>query len=149
MRYHHTQIGHLIIAVLTCAIFIITILMAVNVFTWVAFAALCILAICLLLFSFLTVTIQDNILELKFGPGIYRKKFNLSDIESCQAVKNKWYYGWGIHLTPHGWLFNVSGFQAVEINLKSGKKYRIGTDAPGELEEALRKAIDTGSLQTH
>ena len=31
------------------------------------------------------------------------------------------------------------GFDAVEIKLKSGKRFRIGTDEPGALIEAIRK----------
>ncbi|GAI51787.1 unnamed protein product [marine sediment metagenome] len=69
------------------------------------------------------------------------KRFKLNEIESCQVVKNHWYYGWGIRLTPHGVLYNVSGFDAVEIKLRTGKKFRIGTDVPQELEEAIRQAI--------
>jgi len=56
-------------------------------------------------------------------------------------VKNPWYYGWGIRFTPHGWLYNVSGLHAVEIELKNGKKYRIGTDVPENLEKAIREFI--------
>lgn len=41
-------------------------------------------------------------------------------------------------MTPHGWFYNVSGLSAVEIKLKTGIKYRIGTDVPQELEEAIR-----------
>ncbi len=57
-------------------------------------------------------------------------------------MKNPWYYGWGIRLTPHGWLYNVSGSYAVEIKTKTGKKYRIGTDVPNELEKAIRQSIE-------
>jgi len=142
MRYRHTQIGYLTIIVFAFALFLITIIMAMSVFNWIAFIVLIILGICLLLFSTLTVIIQEDVLEIRFGPGVIRKKFYLKDIESCQAVKNRWYYGWGIHLTPYGWLFNVSGFSAVEIRLKSGRKYRIGTDVPDELEKAIRQAIE-------
>lgn len=142
MRYRRTQIGYLTIIVLAFALFFIIIIMAMSVFSWIAFVVLIILGICLLSFSTLTVIIRDEVLEIRFGPGVIRKKFHLKDIESCQAVKNRWYYGWGIHRTPHGWLFNVSGFSAVEIKLKSGKKYCIGTDVPNELEKAIRQAIE-------
>ncbi|HOX60708.1 MAG TPA: hypothetical protein PLV72_01725 [Candidatus Magasanikbacteria bacterium] len=37
-------------------------------------------------------------------------------------------------------IYNVSGFEAVEIILKDGKIYRIGTDVPGDLENAIRQA---------
>ena len=140
MRYHHTQIGYLIIMVFALAIFFITIVMATSVFNWIACSVLIILGISLLLFNTLTVAIGEEVLEVRFGPNLIRKTFYLKDIESCEVVKNPWYYGWGIHLTPHGWLFNVSGFSAIEIKLKSGKRYRIGTDVPDELEKAIREA---------
>lgn len=142
MRYHHTQVGYLTIIVFAIALFLITAIMAMNVFSWIAFTVLIILGICLLLFSTLTVIIRDEVLEIRFGPGLIRKKLHLKDIESCQVVRNPWYYGWGIHLTPHGWLYNVSGFSAVEIRLKSGKKYRVGTDVPHELEKAIWQAVE-------
>ena len=40
---------------------------------------------------------------------------------------------------PYMWIYNVSGFDAVEIILKNGKIYRIGTDVPKELEVAINK----------
>jgi hypothetical protein len=61
-------------------------------------------------------------------------------IASYQVVKNPWYYGWGIRLTPHGWLYNVSGSYAVEIKMKTGKKYRIGTNVPNDFEKAICSA---------
>ncbi|MFC2014949.1 hypothetical protein ACFLUP_03040, partial [Chloroflexota bacterium] len=71
------------------------------------------------------------------------KKFKLQDIKSCRAVRNFWYYGWGIRRTPYGWLYSVSGLGAVEIELVTGKKYRIGTDVPSELEKAIQQGIQT------
>ncbi len=53
------------------------------------------------------------------------------------ANHNRWYYGWGIRLTPQGWLWNVAGLDAVELTFSNGKKFRIGTDEPGKLLEAL------------
>ncbi len=38
------------------------------------------------------------------------------------------------------WLFNVSGRDAVELKMKSGRTYRIGTDRPDALEAAVRAA---------
>ncbi len=141
-QYQHTQIGYLSISALTIALLLIACLMAVYGFHWIAFAVLIILGFCLVLFPTLTVVIEKDVLEIRFGAGIIRKKFPLKDIESCQVVKNPWYYGWGIRLTPHGLLYNVSGFYAVEIKMKTGKKYRIGTDAPNNLERIIRKSID-------
>ena len=39
------------------------------------------------------------------------------------------------------WIFNVSGFGAVEIRMKNGKIYRIGTDEPKALESAINREI--------
>jgi hypothetical protein len=93
------------------------------------------------LFATLTVVIEGDVLRIRFGPGVIRKNFYLNGVESCHIVKNPWYYGWGIHLTPHGGLYNVSGSYAVEIKMKTGKKYRISTDVPDDLETAIRQSM--------
>ena len=58
---------------------------------------------------------------------------------SAKTVKNHWYCGWGIRwcLRFKMWIYNVSGFDAVEIKLKNGKTYRIGTDEPKKLEQTI------------
>ena len=89
------------------------------------------------LFATLTVEVRDGLLKFRFGPGLIRKTLRISDIESCEIVRNPWYYGWGIHATSKGWVYNVSGFEAVEIFMNDGRRLRIGTDEP----EILRKVI--------
>ena len=103
------------------------------------------LFVCIILFSSLTVTCDDQTLEIRFGYSPIRKKFLLKDIESYRPVRNPWYYGWGIRLTPHGWLFNVSGFDALEIQMKDGKSYRIGTNDPNGLARYLGRYISPWS----
>jgi hypothetical protein len=89
------------------------------------------------------VSIDEKYLQIKFGYGIFRKKFVLSEIASTAQVKNHWYHGWGIRIWfwPYMWIYNVSGFDAVEIKTKTGKIYRIGTDEPIQLESAIRSII--------
>ena len=79
-------------------------------------------------------------LRVGSGPGLIRRSFAVPSIRTAQAVRNHWYYGWGIRLTPHGWLFNVSGLDAVQIRLENGRQYRIGTDRPEELLAAIQEA---------
>lgn len=95
-------------------------------------------------FITLTVSIDENYLRIKFGCGIFHKEFLMKEIVSTKIVKNHWYYGWGIKVWfwPHMWIYNVSGFDAVEIVMRDGKVYRIGTDNPNELEVALKRAIN-------
>ena len=140
-RYQHTQIGYLMIAALGIVLLFVAGYMVVDGFNRTAFAMLIVLGICLILFATLTVTIEDDAVEIRFGPGVIRKRFSLADIESCRVVKNPWYVGWGIRLTSDGWLYNVSGFHAVQICMKTGRKYRIGTDVPNDLENALRQSL--------
>ena len=96
-------------------------------------------------FSTLTTSIDEKYLRIKFGFGIFSKKFKLSQIESVQAVKNLWYYGWGIKVWfwPYMRIYSVSGFDAVEIITRNGKIYRIGTDTPDQLEAAIAKTLTT------
>ncbi len=142
-RYEHTQVGYLIISVMAAAMVLIGVVLANAGINWITIGVLVVIAVALVLFSSLTVVIWEEELEARFGPGPIRKRFKLNEIESCQVVKNHWYYGWGIRLTPHGVLYNVSGFDAVEIKLRTGKKFRIGTDVPQKLEEAIRQAINS------
>ena len=92
-------------------------------------------------FHSLTVKISADELRLAFGIGLIRKRFTIADIQSVSVVKNHWYQGWGIRKIRSGWLYNVSGFDAVEISLRNGRCYRIGTDQPRELCRAIEAAI--------
>jgi len=146
--YRHRQVGWAIIIILgllMAAIAVITALMAARLeqegagTVVMALSGLFILlAAIMACFCTLTVQIRDGKLTLWFGPGLIRKSLNLSAIESAREVTNKWWYGLGIHITPFGWLYNVSGLQAVEIHTWSGTSIRLGTDEP----EALCRAIE-------
>jgi hypothetical protein len=104
-------------------------------------AVFVVLAVCLALFAALTVKVDSRDVSLRFGIGIIRKKFPVSGIESVGIVRNPWYYGWGIRKTPDGWLYNVSGMVAAELRMKSGEKYRIGTNDPAGLVNAIEAVI--------
>jgi hypothetical protein len=90
-------------------------------------------------FTSLQIIIDAKYLKIKFGYGVYQTKFLLDDIISAKSVKNHWYYGWWIRVWfwPKMWIYNVSGFDAVEIKLKNGKIYRIGTDEPKKLQQTI------------
>lgn len=138
--YGHTQKGYLLAVTLGSALLVAVGLMLVSGFNGVGLLVIFILAGSLVLFATLTVEVGDKAVHLWFGPGLIRKQFRLADITACRVVKNPWYYGWGIHLTPHGWLYNVSGFWAVELQMRDGRKYRIGTDEPERLALAIETA---------
>lgn len=101
--------------------------------------------ILLILSSFvsLQVRVDEKQIRIKFGYGLFAKEFLLNDILSAKVVKNHWRYGWGIRVWfwPKMWIYNISGFDAVELKLKNGKIYRIGTDEAKKLEQAILHSI--------
>lgn len=152
MHYKHTQMSYMMLIV-TLAVLVL--------FAWVQMLARAelpsadsgtnllvtsiMVAILLVLASFvwLHVWIDGTYLRIKFGKGIFQKKFLLQDIVSAKAVRNHRYYGWGIRVWfwPYMWIYNVSGFDAVEIVMKNGKVYRIGTDEPKTLENEINEKM--------
>ena len=116
--YEHTQSGSAMIVLLA---FIVVALIATGI-----------------IFSRLTITIEDGFLRASFGPGLTVKNVPLSEIASCQPIRIRWWYGWGIHLTRYGWLYNVAGWDAVAITLRDGRKFALGTDDPQGLAAAIR-----------
>jgi hypothetical protein len=100
-----------------------------------------ILLTALFLFHSLTVAVDGERVALRFGPGLLGRSFRLERIREAAAVRTRWYHGWGIHLTPRGWLYNVSGLDAVEITFDDGARCLIGTDEPEALVRAIREAL--------
>jgi len=143
--YKHVQFGTLTVSLLVAAIVLLALLGFIIEWHTVTIGVLLTLLVCGALFYSLTVEISNNHLGIHFGVGIVKKRFEIKDIEKAYPVRNRWYYGWGIRLIPHGWLYNVSGLDAIEIVMSSGKRYRIGTDQPNELMQAVNEArkLDT------
>ena len=57
-------------------------------------------------------------------------------------------FGYGIHYTPRGILYNVSGRYAVELRLYDKKRtIQIGTNDAEKLKETIEKIINTSKCQ--
>jgi len=93
------------------------------------------------LFSSLTVEVDHEGVLAWFGPlrGILWRRLPAAEIRSVQVVRNRWYYGWGFRRVPSGWMFNVSGLDAVEFELTGSRRFRIGTDDPQGLQRAVQE----------
>ena len=100
--------------------------------------AIPILVLCGWLFHSLTIEIIGGELHWRFGPGLIRKWVALDMIVSAEPVRTNVIEGWGIHLSRFGWLYNVSGFDAVAIRMKNGQHFALGTDEPEALCRALQ-----------
>jgi hypothetical protein len=143
MRYEHTQTGH----VLIYGLFVAALAFGFARFFQTApareisFVISILLLITIGAFYKLTITIDGETLYGSFGIGLVRKKVALAEIASCEAIRIRWWYGWGIHLTPYGWLYNVAGWNAVAIMLRNGRRFALGTDDPQGLAAAIQAAI--------
>lgn len=134
--YEHTQRGPLVIVLLLSltAIFMAIALLKSQP---IAFVPASITLLSIWLFSSLTVRIANGELCWHFGCGLIRKKVSLTDIASAKVVRTNVLEGWGIHLSRFGWLYNISGFGAVAITLKNGKRFALGSDEPEQLAELI------------
>ena len=138
--YRHTQIGYLtLIMSLVAAVGIVAFLPDDVRPVGLGVAAL--LVIMAVLFFTLTVEVDDGELRFHFGPGFWRKRIALGEVKAVTPTQSSWWEGWGIRFTPRGMLYNVSGTNAMEIELRSGRRFRIGTDEPEALVQAIRTAM--------
>ncbi|HEU0208271.1 MAG TPA: hypothetical protein VFQ78_04755 [Candidatus Udaeobacter sp.] len=65
----------------------------------------------------------------------------MAEISDCEPIRIRWWFGWGVHLSPYGWLYSISGFDEVAITLRDGQKFALGTDDPQGLVRAVRRSI--------
>jgi hypothetical protein len=95
------------------------------------------------LFSRMTVTVDATSVSLMMARGLVHHSWRLADLQAARVVHTNWYNGWGIHGWGHNWLYNVSGFGAVEIDLADGARVYIGSDEPERLLQAILAARGT------
>jgi hypothetical protein len=137
MKYHHTQRGILILLVcLAFAALAAAILWRTGQPS--VMVTLIVLMVIAVVFSSLTVDVSGNELQWHFGPGLWTYRLALDEIQTVAIVRNHWWSGFGIRMRPGFRLYNVSGLDAVELQLKSGDIRRIGTDDPQGLAAALK-----------
>lgn len=146
-QYKHTQPGYFLLIAYSAVILILAFIFIITKFNPLVLIMLVIMLFVLVLFASMTVAVDDQMIKIKYGLGVISKRFLLKEIDSFRVVKNPWYYGWGIRYTPRGWLFRVSGHSAIELQMKSGKLYRIGTDEPGRLAKVLSEYLNGSPIQ--
>ena len=141
MNYKHTQPGYLILVVLLVIALLYRFILAQADLNLPVFAIMTIILFILASFSSLTVSLDKDNLRIRFGYGLFSRRFALKDIRSAKTIRNHWYYGWGIRFWPRMWIFNASGLDAVELVMKNRRIYRIGTDEPDNLRRAVIRSI--------
>ena len=79
-------------------------------------------------------------MKLEFVISYFLKKIiSLSDVLEAKSVDYD-FVGYGIRLSiKYGTVYNVKGNQGLQITLKNGKKYLIGTQQPTKVNEVIEK----------
>lgn len=99
-------------------------------------------AVLALMWSRLTIRIDDDRLRWSYGPGWPRFSLRLADIAAVEVTRTTFWQGWGIHRTRRGWLYNIAGWDAVLIQRTDGKQVLLGSDEPRRLKAAVERVIE-------
>jgi len=95
------------------------------------------MVIVLLLFYSIKITIDKEKVTFSMGIGLIRGSYLISDVISCRPVRYS-SMGWGIRLKSEAILFNVSGNEALELDVKGKSRLIwIGTSNPKVLCDAI------------
>lgn len=140
--YRHTQKGYITsvglgIAAAGQAAAMLRLLRARKLRAWLYLPGVVATATSACVFSALTVEIDGQTLTASFRGGVVRRTVDLAQVKGVEQVRTPWYWGWGVRLTPKGWLFNVQGRDAVLLELERGRGVLIGTDEPVRLAAAV------------
>lgn len=139
--YRHTQRGTLMIIILVVGAIVVAVgtLPAPNGARFVGLPIALVCAVLAWLFSSLTVIVRDDEVQWYFGPGAWTYRMPRAEIANVSIVRNSALTGFGIRMRPGFRLYNVSGLDAVELQLRDGEIRRIGTDDARGLAAALRQ----------
>ncbi len=146
VAYRHRQVGVVTLVVLVGAAIVADVAALAVHAPSAALASVAVTSLLLLIvalvFSSLTVEIDDRELRAYFGPGITAKRVALADVARAEVMPSSFWSGWGVRVTTRGMLYNVSGKGAVELTLKNGQRFRIGTDDDEGLRNAIARAAE-------
>lgn len=139
MQYKNTQPGIAMLSIMAIVTLVLIFASITKSTEPIGFAYL-IVGVLSILFSSLTIKVEDGEVKWFFGPKFWSKSIKTSEIESIKKIRTKWYYGLGIRLISTGWLYNVSGLTAVELTLKDGTAVCLGTNDPENLIKAIEQS---------
>jgi hypothetical protein len=157
MKYQHTQVGKIILAIVILSLVASILSITVEDFStyapdwmdttnWdvIGIVIVTFVYIILLNMALLTIRVDKTNVSWHFGFGFPRNSLAIADIETVKAVRNKWWYGFGIRRVFSGaTIYNVEGLDAVELTTSEGKKIRLGSDDPKRLLKTIAALIDT------
>ena len=96
--------------------------------------------IALFLITRLKTRVDKNGIRMKFWPFV-SKKVSWDEVKKIDVVDYGFVGGWGIRLwTDYGTVYNMKGKLGLAIELKTGKKFVIGTQEPEQMKLVIEKA---------
>ena len=145
MAYNHTQTGrwHWLLVIIAVTLVVIG-WQVPDEGPLIAFlAAAAFMLFLASLFSHLTVEDDDDRLSIRYGPvPLMGKRIAYDDMRAARALRSSFFEGWGIRYLPgRGWMFNLWGYDCVEITQTNGRILRVGTDDPSGLLEFLQTKL--------
>ena len=152
-RYSHTQVGWWLIATLGIVALVVVVIFggtdldsqslspaSLRIIGW---AVLLTLIITAGLLTSLTVRVTGDRVDWRFGPGVVRFSLPLAEITDVAVTRTPFWAGIGIHWIFTGWVYNVSGRDAVMLTKRDRSRVWIGTDEPDLLAAAIEHARAT------
>ncbi|MCO5184375.1 MAG: hypothetical protein M9965_10615 [Anaerolineae bacterium] len=143
-RYEHTQFG----TAFTVIVIIVAVLIAWSSFVatggldvtfWLMAGFMFVLE---LLFGWLRVSVDNEVVEARMGIGLVRKRIPLREIVSCRIEHLAWYNGIGLRYTQYGRVYTVSGRQIVVLDKVDDSTFGIGSNEPDALCRAITDAVN-------
>lgn len=145
MPYHHTQKAplYLLLVVIGMAMFLGAWLEPEKAVRIILLGSGGLMVLLSFSFRHLTVSDKGERLLISFGPlPLFRRRIRFADVERVEKGRTTILDGWGIHLSlSGGWVWNLWGFDCVDVWYKNGKRVRIGTDDPIGLEAFLNRRM--------
>ena len=136
MVYRSTQYG----LITSIPLFITGIIIHFTLEVFLVFDLLFLLLI--LMFYKLTIEVYEGKIKLIYGISLIQFRKTILAYVDAAEVKTPWYYGYGIRLTPMGWLYNIQGSQAIRLTYigadKIQKNIIIGTQFPNRLMSCIK-----------
>ena len=144
MTYDHTQKSWLITNLLLLFI-LLMVLTYVNQWGtnpipfWGLIVLLAVFLFVLSIFYQQRVRVDDSGIHIIYGIGLIHFRIIPERVEQVRIVRNPWYYGMGIRITPRGMLYSIQGLDAVEVVYVKGttKQVRIGSNDCLNLKRAI------------
>ena len=150
IHYSHTQVGWWLIATLGIVALAIAVIFSgvaldaqslppaqARLIGWAVIVTLVITAA---LLTSLTVRVTSDRVSWHFGPGVIHFSLPFTEIAGVATARTPLWAGIGIHWIFTGWVYNVSGRDAVMLTKRDGTRVWIGTDEPERLRAAIESA---------